>query len=416
LKENGAGRTADSSIAALVLQELERVLESPGFRNSHQSQRLLRHLVERSLEGRFDELRERVLGVELFGRPAGFDTNDDPIVRVRANEVRKRLARYYESITDQVPVRLDMPTGAYRVEFRVQEPAAEVQPAPAPPVAEGTRSSPNRVFRLDWRRTLALAGVAAVAVLVGWVWYPRTQIEQFWGPVLQTQGRVIVCTGHPVVYRLSKDFNPPPNTDFLQRQTAVRRFQPGETIDSKHIIPIEDQYTGLGSAHAMARVAAWLATQGKSADIRFGDDISFTDLKQSPAVLIGFANRWTVNFTSQFRFVPELIGGKHGVRDRQTGKTWILPNLEENGRTDEDYVLVSRTFYSDSGQCLITAAGLTQYGTQAGGEIISDPGLLAKALQNAPAEWQKRNLQMLFHVRVVGHAPGPPALLALHEW
>ena len=411
MKENGAGKAAtpDSSLAALALEELERVLDSPGFRHSHQSQRLLRHLVERSLSGKFEDLRERVLGVELFRRTAGFDTNDDPIVRVRANEVRKRLARYYESLPEPGVIRLELPTGAYRIEFRTLTAAPPVEPVALPVIPAASQR------RTAWNKQVAvLIAILVVAAGLAWFFRPTSPIEQFWQPLLRASDRVIVCTGHPVVYRLSR--NIAAGADFLGRQTEVRRFEPGEKVDGSEIIPIEDQYTGLGSAHAMARIAAWLAAKKRVADIRFGDDLSFTDLKQSPAVLIGFANRWTVNFTNQFRFVPELIDGRHGIRDRHSGKTWILPALQENGRTDEDYVLVSRTFYSESGQCLITAAGLTQYGTHAGGEILTDPGLLQKALAGARPGWEKRNLQMLFHVRVVGHTPGPPTLLALHEW
>lgn len=244
-------------------------------------------------------------------------------------------------------------------------------------------------------------------------------MDEFWRPVLRSPGKVIVCTGHPVVYRFSRELlesRRPSGINFLDKQTAALQFRPGEMVDAKDIVPIEDQYIGLGSAHAMARVSSWLAHRGASVDLRFGDDLSFTELKQAPAVLVSFANRWTIDFMAAFRFGPELADGKSLIRDRHTGESWVLPNLQENGRTDEDYVLISRTFASDSGQYLIAIAGLTQYGTQAAGEIVTDPAILESALRTAGPGWQNHNLQLLFHVRVVDHTPGPPRLIATHQW
>src|ERR1700733_10547942 len=85
-----------SDLRALAHEELERILQSADFRQSEQSKRLLRYLVEQSLDGRQDLLRERAIGTALFGRETGYDTNESPIVRVRANEIRKRLAKYYQ--------------------------------------------------------------------------------------------------------------------------------------------------------------------------------------------------------------------------------------------------------------------------------------------------------------------------------
>jgi hypothetical protein len=421
----------------MVLEELERVLDSPEFRNSHQSQKLLRHVVELTLDGQFEELRERAIAVALFGREVGFDTNEDPIVRVRANEVRKRLTRYYEGLAETPPVRLELHAGSYRVEFRWEGPDAENEMAGAPeaalttPPQEGMGDSAKLVGSLvpagvsskpfaRWRRAAlprVVLGVAATVAVLRWS--QPSSIDAFWRPLLAGGERTIVCIGHPVVYRFSTRLlqeRRNAEVSFLDKQTGVLRFQPGEKVDGRDIIPIEDQYIGLGSAHATANIAAWLSNHGTHPELRFGGDLSFTELKETPAVLVSFANRWTMDFMSKFRYVAELQDGRSLIRDRQTGHAWELKNLQDNGRTDEDYVLISRTFYSESGQCLITVAGLTQYGTQAAGEIVTNPALLESALAEAGEGWQTRNLQLLFHVRVVNHTPGPPKLLAVHTW
>ena len=81
--------------AGAISGHLDHVLESRSFRGSRRSQEFLRYIIEKSLAGDFDELKERVLGVEIFGRVPTYNTSEDAIVRVTANEVRKRLLRYY---------------------------------------------------------------------------------------------------------------------------------------------------------------------------------------------------------------------------------------------------------------------------------------------------------------------------------
>src|ERR1051325_8764563 len=82
--------------AQAIGRHLDQVLTSRSFKGSRRSQEFLRYIIEKSLCGDFDELKERVLGVEIFGRAPTYNTSEDAIVRVAANEVRKRLLRYYE--------------------------------------------------------------------------------------------------------------------------------------------------------------------------------------------------------------------------------------------------------------------------------------------------------------------------------
>jgi hypothetical protein len=70
-----------------VQQQVEQLLASPLFHSSKTFPRFLRFFVARVLGGQTDELKERILGVEIFDRPAGYDTNKDPIVRVTAVRV-----------------------------------------------------------------------------------------------------------------------------------------------------------------------------------------------------------------------------------------------------------------------------------------------------------------------------------------
>ena len=149
---------------SLVQCHLERVLASKAFAGSKRSQDFLRLILEHALAGRLDNLRERMIGAEMFGRPIDYDTANDAVVRVKANEVRRRLAQYYaEEGIELDPVRIDLPTGSYVPEFHWQP---DQQPA-GPEVSTDTRVLPlavGQTWNRPWIWALAGASVAAVAV------------------------------------------------------------------------------------------------------------------------------------------------------------------------------------------------------------------------------------------------------------
>ncbi len=73
-------------------EQLERLLANPYFSHSRRFPSFLRFIVCQTLSGRTDLLKERTVGVEVFGKDANYDTANDPIVRVTAAEIRKRIA------------------------------------------------------------------------------------------------------------------------------------------------------------------------------------------------------------------------------------------------------------------------------------------------------------------------------------
>jgi hypothetical protein len=99
-----------------ILSCLKQILASSEFRSSHRCQDFLSHVVKHALSGDFDEIKERILGIRVFGREAGYDTNYDSIVRVTASGVRKRLLRYYKT-SGSSAIRIELPAGSYIPEF-----------------------------------------------------------------------------------------------------------------------------------------------------------------------------------------------------------------------------------------------------------------------------------------------------------
>src|ERR1035437_5785500 len=114
---------AEPPNADSVREELNRVLASHEFRTSKRSQDFLRYVVENTLNGRAEMVKERTIGIDVFGRSSSYDPSDDATVRVKAGEVRKRLGLYYASEGRLDEVRIDLPHGAYVPEFhRVEAP------------------------------------------------------------------------------------------------------------------------------------------------------------------------------------------------------------------------------------------------------------------------------------------------------
>ncbi len=100
-----------------ILGQLERIISSSPFRNSKRYPSLLRYIVDEALAGRGDTLKERTLGISVFGRDPDYDTNADPVVRITAGEVRKRIAQYYQAPGNEHEVRIDIPLGSYQPRF-----------------------------------------------------------------------------------------------------------------------------------------------------------------------------------------------------------------------------------------------------------------------------------------------------------
>src|ERR1700758_3067324 len=182
-----------------IKEALEDILQSAPFRTSRQCQDLFRYIVEHSLAGSDDSLRERVIGIEVFARVPDYHTAEDPVVRVRAADVRKRLAQYYQA-QEREPGRwkIDIPTGSYRARFNPSDFAPPEIPAPAAILIPGLEAVPSPAEvrpvsrrrpgkrKLLWASALVagcLAGTLAGLLLTRTSHPLVTPFDLFWAPV-----------------------------------------------------------------------------------------------------------------------------------------------------------------------------------------------------------------------------------------
>jgi tetratricopeptide (TPR) repeat protein len=109
------------SEAEAVRRQLERILGSAGFARNERLSRFLRFVVENHLEGRDQELKESVLGVQIFGRPPDYDSKRDAVVRTEAGRLRARLSEYYLGEGKDDALLIELPKGGYVPAFRRPE-------------------------------------------------------------------------------------------------------------------------------------------------------------------------------------------------------------------------------------------------------------------------------------------------------
>lgn len=169
-----------------VVAHLQRILTSDVFSGAARQQRLLRHLVERRLGGRTNELKEYTLGVEVFDRGEDFDPRLDPIVRVEASRLRSRLQKYYDAAGASDRVRISLPRGAYLPSFEDVEARPPVQPetpvdsaaVPSPPASapETPVPPPSRAAASRGRNLWVIPVTAAVLVVGGGALWRMTRM------------------------------------------------------------------------------------------------------------------------------------------------------------------------------------------------------------------------------------------------
>jgi adenylate cyclase len=161
-ESGAAGDGVSQPSADAVRGELERLLASAEFVASDRLKEFLRFVVEHRLAGRADSLKAYTIALEVFGRDSTFDPQTDPVVRMEASKLRRRLERYYLGAGHRDPVRIDIPKGGYAPTFRYR-PDTGIGPIVAPPAIPTRRRGPP--YHWLGMAALALTGVLLLLAL-----------------------------------------------------------------------------------------------------------------------------------------------------------------------------------------------------------------------------------------------------------
>lgn len=408
-----AKQPSDGVDHELVRVQLERILTSSAFRNSKRYASVLKYVVDRTLEGNGDQLKERTIGTEVFGRAHDYDTGTDHAVRSAVAEVRKRLAQYYQEEDASGELRIDIQPGSYVPQFRTT-------PAPAPPAATPT------IARLDIASTTVLSqlpeaprssGIPAVArwiayaivpvavVLTALAIYPKTAdpLQSFWAPVVASQNPILLCVGN-----------------LGGRQNIEDQSKNGTPLTVLDLHTVPSQTVHIGDAITLSRIAGFMQARGKTFRVSSQADATFTDLQAGPSVLIGLMNNdWTERLVGKLRFTVERTSPwVIAIRDHKNpaNNDWSLDYSKPYLDVTKDYALALRVTDPKTDQIVVAVAGISVFGTMAAGEFLTNADEFKKVKAIAPSEWKQKNVELVLATDVIRGKPGHATIVASDFW
>ena len=399
----------------LVRKELDAIVSSNHFRGSKRYPAMLKYVVSAAIDGRASDLKERTLGVEVFGRDPDYDTNADPVVRISAGEVRKRIAQFYHENGHGAKLEIELPLGSYVPEFLRREPEVheaqtghdqtghnQTGPNIDKPVA--TDAHPHKSQRRYLFAALAAIAVLAVAAAFGTFEYHKiasarsTDIDKLWGPMVKPAGPVLVVVG---TGRHADQMSPElAETTFFDRITGPY-----------HRVSV-------ATATTLADVAGVLRQHGTAFEIKEDNETSLTDMHSRTIILIGATNNaWTMRLVSplRFRFLP---GPKAEVQDANNlqNTDWSVDFLKPYASISTDYAIVARYRDPTTEGPVVVMAGLGPFGTEAAGAFVATPQDLEQLARQLPSGWENKNIEMVLKTQVIDGKAGPPVLVAATEW
>jgi hypothetical protein len=418
-----------------ILRELEAVLVSPHFCNSKRYPTLLQYIVENTLAGKLDLLKERTLGVEVFERPPTYDTNTDTVVRYTAGEVRKRLLLYYSEHTSSSGIRISLPAGSYVAEFlhghevhvdssddpelRAAYLATEHSPHPATEADESGLGAPSaaadeaahgsaaahtaaehtaRATRVVWWVTatvVLLVAIAAGVLLKFRGALPQTAVEAFWAPVIHDQHTVILCTG-------SSAFAP-------------NKYSGVTTADKT----IEYPFISIQAASAISQISSTLEHLGAATQLVPSATTSLPDLREHSVILLGgYNNDWTLRLLQplRFHFLPYAPSGVESIVDQtQPQAHWERDTTQPYSSAD-DYALVARFRDPTIDGWVVVLAGEGRNGTEAAAQFVASPHYMELLKDRIGSGFAGRNLEAILKVSVIEGKTGAPSILAVYSW
>jgi hypothetical protein len=403
---------------AAIEEQVERLLQTSYFSHSRRFPTFLRYVVQHTLAGQADAVKERTLGIEIFGRSADYDTSSDPIVRVTAAEIRKRIAQYYQEPGHDGEIRLSLPAGSYVPQFHwPQVPQNKVpQSAAARTESEGVPELPLTVETVTPDPTavrgkrlwmiFAIVTLVACVVVGGPFWWrslQRSAFDVFWDPILKSGDPVLICIADQNQY-----------TAIALRDAADPAHQ---TVLKENLSAVV-----MDDLNPIVKIAGVLQAHGTKYSFKGEGSTTLTDLRNGPTVFVGaFDNAWTLRLTKPLRF--------HFANNPEMTRFWIV-DAEAPDRTDwlidrakqqatnnyRDYAIVTRFTDGNTGKIAIVAAGVARGGTIAAGEFLIDPAHLAEVANAVRAANGKKNMEFVLSTEIIDGQPGTPKMEAAYFW
>jgi hypothetical protein len=461
-----------------VRQTLENILSSKYFVHAPKKKGFLRLICDFYLSGRAHELNEYILGYDVFERDNAYDPSADPVVRVTAHEIRKKLELYYQHEGADDPVRLEIPPGSYQPIFTRHELAAT---APAgtdvlahtslpPAPATTTQSQPPAVWRHLPSGLLALGlAVLVLTIAVATLWRSNRALQQtavaaktaqdpatygaVWAPFLESSSLPLVILSNPPVLRFANPSDPaslskdaivlPPEAVARLKDKVVTNpevvindssgLTPGSAsapansgvlkqMQTPSLVISTNAYTGMGEAIGLHYLTDLFRTADRSMLLKQSRTLSAEDLKGHNVILLGgvWVNEWSgkLSETGDFVFTNN---GTIKNRQPQAGEDGeYIPQFDSRtGGLMIDYALITVKPNISEMNDVMMLAGVYSQGTEAAAEFVTNKNYLNQLNQRLQqlnqAGSAPRHYQALLKVSVENGIPTTISILALHE-
>jgi len=394
-------------------EHLQQILDSPAFQASRRSKDFLRYIVTHALDGQFDQLKERTIGIEVFQRTASYDTGEDSIVRVSANDVRKRLLQYYSEPGADLRYRIDLPAGAYIPEFhRVLSPPVEF---PVPAGGAAGEALAREAHRGGvWRRVqiprwavllpyaVAVLSLAAAAVLfvrsgrlereLGAAAKPPPARNQLWVELFNREHETyVVCADSAWVLVQEVTGTPATLSDYVDRNYSSKARNAAPAVAALLSILTQRQYTNISDVRLVQAILQLNDEYRHHTTVRSARNVQFIDFKKGNFVLIGSkrANPWVELFEPllNFRFAYDPVKHRSGFHNEspKSGESefyWVEHNSPQQTQT---YSVIAYVPNLSRNGTVLLIAGATGEGTEAAGESITNPEFSLRMLKQIGA-------------------------------
>lgn len=461
LREAEIAKISESKedVAALRLH-LQEIIEGRAFKGSHRSGQFLAYVVEQAIAGHFESLKERVIGIELFGRSPSYDTGEDAIVRVTASDVRKRLLQHYGESGASAKFRLSLPSGSYIPEITRNHNHGESSRGEMangshssaagahegsvshiePEVVRGEHAGDSlavgakEVHQTAARHYLLYAAVVLLAlnlILWGFLWYRSPRANATGVPVLPWSA--LFTSSHPT-HLITSD----PNIVAVQEITgseisvsdyANRKYIPEpnaltpEELRLCHIVLWGDNSAAAVDPPIAVRIAALAQSGARNIDARASRSIQLSELKTDDNFIFLGSPRsdpWSSLFKDQldFRFIFDHSSGQeilHNVHPHPGEQSDYVPTAE-GWATGRSYAIIAFVQDPDQNGQVLLLAGANGEGTEAAGRLVTDIPRLSAALDQCGIHSDRplQHFEMLLELNTMAGSPNEVEVAACH--
>ncbi|MGI4853533.1 MAG: hypothetical protein ACRYF4_05720 [Janthinobacterium lividum] len=417
--------TSSEERDSLVRQQLDRLLLSVHFRNSRRYPALLRYIVEQTLLGHRATLKERTLGIEVFGRPVDYDTAADPIVRVTIAEIRKRIAQYYHEEAHTAELRIELNPGSYIPEFLdPREPESHLPPAEPhiEPVEIPERTTPElltpsaRRRWIPWALYSSLCAILLCAgVLLARATILSSSMDRMWAPVFAESGPITFCL--PISFQKNKAGDAATTNAAIAHALDVPGTASpaaGETFFNHQVLGENVVYSDVV---AMTKLESVIERQHRPVRVRLNVGTNLNDLREGPTVFIGgLDNQWTLKLLEPLRYRFAGSDAKeYYIRDANApgDRRWQVRLQDKVTVVKQDYALIARIHSASLERVVVVVAGIGMSGTAAAGEFLADPAQVQELERRIGYRNRDRDFEAVLETDVDDGIAGAARIVAL---